>query len=92
MTNTETGLPEVPEGYFWRIQQGAFSIYRIELRRKRWIGSARVDSAILDYYDAHRQVLEPRVEAFRKAQNIMKEFNDPWVELLGDYPPRNIND
>jgi hypothetical protein len=86
-----TGLPVVPEGYLWRVRMGALHINKLDLRKKTWYGSRKVDSRVLWYYDDYRNVLDPRDEIWQRAVSIMKEFVDPWTEFYGDYPPKTLN-
>ena len=88
MTNTETGLPELPEGYFWRVVEIAAHITRVELRKKAWLGSRRVRSC--RYYESYHTVREPGERILSCALGIMKEFHDPWAEFYGDYPPKSL--
>ena len=90
MTDTETGLPELPEGYFWRVVEGADHITYVELRKKAWLGSRRVDRRSCRYYNEYHDVLDPRDEILSCALWIMKEFHDPWAEFYGDYPPKSL--
>ena len=87
-----TGLPVVPEGYFWRVRRGALEITWLELQKKTWYGGKTVDKRVCHYYSSERAVLDPREEILSNALSIMQEFNDPWIGFYGDYPPKSIKE
>lgn len=89
-TDVNTGLPELPEGYFWRVRIGSMHMTYVELRKKSWFGSLRVQRRRARYYDGDGEVLDPREEIITLAMSIMKEFNDPWTPFYGDYPPKKL--
>ncbi|WP_346921917.1 hypothetical protein [Glutamicibacter creatinolyticus] len=35
MTDPNTGLPELPEGHFWRLKEGEYCTVRLSIRKKR---------------------------------------------------------
>lgn len=86
----ETGLPKLPENFFWRVREGSLSTDRVELRKKLRFGSVKVDSRVARYYADDGAVLDPRDEILRLAKRIFGEFNDPWTEYRGDYPPKSL--
>lgn len=83
-----TGMPEVPEGYFWRVKRGGY--YKLEVQlRKRWFWqfSHSVESCPLD--DATEWGV------VNNAAYILERWNKrtlgPTVSgLLGDYPPKKL--
>lgn len=86
----KTGLPELPEGHFWRVKMGSLSINHLELRKKAWYGSRKLHDRALFYYDRNKNVLDPAGEIERAATSIMNEFIDPWTDYYGDYPPKKL--
>ncbi len=87
-----TGIYEIPDRYFWRVRQGALSIYYIELRKRVGPFSRRIDQRVLHYYDKYHNVLDPTEEVLDRAYQIMQEFHDPWGIVFGDYPPRKLGE
>lgn len=87
-------LPEPPEGHFWRVRQGALSLTYLELRKKTFFGSKKVDSRICRYYDLEHRVIDPEYEIARRAESILAEYYDPWDEYYGEYygeyPPKTF--
>lgn len=85
---TELNLPELPEGYFFRVRQHAFGFYPwVELRRKlKWFGSVKVDE-VWQYhteFDSVNQeveylagVLEDRIKERKRI------YEDEYIE--GDF-------
>lgn len=88
--DSATGLPELPEGYFWRVRTGSLSRDYLDLRKKTWYGSKVIDNRVLRYYDGEGNVIEPRVEILNRAKRIYGEFENPWDEYYGDYPPKKL--
>lgn len=85
-----TGLPELPEGYFWRVRPGSFRMDRLELRKRVWFFSVEEDSRILPFYGGNREPLDPGETILVHAKSIMKEFHNPWGSYYGDYPPKTL--
>lgn len=90
-----TGLPEVPEGYFWRIKRwnyghGPYSL-RVELRRRLAFGlSVAVEDSLSrhteeDILRSANQVL--RLSAARIENRRTINERDKFV---GDYPPKSL--
>lgn len=76
-------VPELPEGYFFRVSYAYFGMLRIALRKKlRW-GSRSVVSSLA--YPNDRSVLQEmddlKAEAFAP---------DPCEKYCGDYPPKTL--
>lgn len=92
--SSATGLPSLPDGYFWRIYPGLMGDY-LELRSRVWKFSKRVDRRLLPfYYRDTREPIPPEESVMFGAEAIMKEapFNDPWPKLYGDYPPKKLGE
>lgn len=92
MTDATTGLPELPEGYFWRVRPGSLHMDKLELRKRVWFFSILQDSRVLHYYTDTQRVLDPRDEILRAARKILKEFVNPWEAFYGDYPPKRLEE
>jgi len=91
--DTDTGLPKVPEGYFWRVCQSMLGVDKLQLRKKTWYGSRKIDERMLQfYYKDSRTVMPPQESILWSAEAISKEadFNDPWTAFRGDYPPKKV--
>ncbi len=91
MVDTATGLPELPEGYFWRVK-----FDRVEIRKKlRW-GSTLECRGYLrslsmpgtDIAGAILAEAETTADYWR-----CNRFRDSLVRdsLVGDYPPKKLN-
>ena len=81
-------IPELPEGYFFRVKPTIFDALRIDLRKKlRW-GSRCIEW----------NVTYPNDEAVLRAMNRLKAENftpqppDPRNPYCGDYPPKTLGD
>lgn len=87
MTNPETGLPFLPEGYFWRVTRGTASKYvYVQIRKRRLIGSACVADSILSKGEVTAAKIRER------AGFALKDF-DPdhnFRAFVGDYPPKKL--
>lgn len=84
------GLPALPEGYFWRIKNGFYADHamRIEIRKKLWVGSWRIDWMSFVVEDDDGATAE---HLFSAASRLLEEF---WKnggikarrnELRGDF-------
>lgn len=88
-----TGLPELPEGYFWRISQAIVSedALRVELYRKR-----RFTSPVrIDFRMAGASSEEDMKRCIREEAGLLfKETFQPnkYAGFMGDYPPKSLND
>lgn len=90
--DAKTGLPVLPEGYFWRVRRGALEVSHLELRKRVGWFSKTIASRVCNYYyTGGVDVIEPEVEILFRAESIMKEFHDPWIPFYGDYPPNTIS-
>ena len=91
-----TGLPEVPEKYFWRVENGGKRYeryFKVSLCRKRWIGRPR----IVEWHFAFKFPLSGTAEEdiFRVAERLhVQEFGsgkpDQFEKFYGDYPPKRL--
>lgn len=87
-----TGLPELPEGYFWRVVDGYFA-NELHIRKKFGPFSIKQEERVLNYYtfeNGFRELLDPAEEIKRVAADMGKELSDPWAAYIGDYPPKKL--
>jgi hypothetical protein len=91
---TETGLPVVEPGYFWRIKKWNYELsshsLMIQLRRRRRFGSALVGDMISTHgaeeiHRTCRRIIENT--AMVRAKNATLHDRDKFV---GDYPPKSL--
>lgn len=127
MTDIETGLPELPEGFFWRIRNAQRPLYdwfrsttyvdvydefvlcvmktgyvkpgtRVIPGKWYWpFPKTEDDSRQVPAQEVYIEKVygEPTPEAFRDtAQVLLKRFEDARLRerLLGDYPPKKLED
>lgn len=88
MIDQNTGLPGLPDGFFWRITRGAGSEYvELQIRRRRWFGSKKcADWPIQKSRVSVRTILEAAqyaLDRFDKSGKRHKRF-------VGDYPPKKL--
>lgn len=96
MTNIDpaTGLPQLPEGYFWRVRKDTFfrQYSYIEIRKPgRLFGSKIVVQATRHTEDIDEQ--EIRTFADMLSEELEEKLNPkPRTEknLFGDYPPKKL--
>lgn len=87
-TNSETALPAVPEGYFWRVSRDFLGVfYRVQLRKKnRLFGSHVVEwtaGSIDELNEAEiRYCAEYVLEEWKQGPSPVRR------DLLGDYFPK----
>ena len=83
LIDDSTGLPKLPDGYFWRVCSP--SIPEIQIRKKTWFGRSSLVS--WDY-------LPGRVFNDKDVRNAaVSLFQWTWTtknNLFGDYPPNKI--
>jgi hypothetical protein len=89
-----TGLPELPEGYFWRVREVggtkyADSLY-VCLMRRRWYGATEVERAMASQNSAWGPTMAHALRA--RAQHVVEDqfrtTTPDFAALLGDYPPK----
>lgn len=103
--DTATGLPELPEGHFWRISEVGGEKYTecvyLDIRR-RWSrfhgllrGSVEIDRCMVAQHEVYGPTLGHAVA--RRAQAMRDEFvKDKLIylpeitALVGDYPPKKF--
>lgn len=88
-----TGMPTLPEGYFWRVKKNSDSYWLldIQVRRQIWVGSILV-SWIHSMLGTEAEVLHQAAQLrqsgtleFKLRAHSRKKHVNPKV--LGDYPP-----
>lgn len=88
----KTGLPELPEGYFWRVKESVSIFVDVEIRKKWWVGSRQVAWTSMYRSQLSKQkILECARYVLSKWRRDVTETNDSRA-LLGDYPPKSLNE
>jgi hypothetical protein len=86
----DTGLPELPEGHFWRVLVRYGAHYRIQIREEVKILGFKLGSTEV----AEQVMLEltPN-ETSRRARELYQKtyMGKDKLALLGDYPPKSLN-
>ena len=95
----ETGLPKLPETYFFRVKKSGEHI-RVEIWKKIqrkflwWPYEGERDTG---HWSCFEKSIADKSELFRTAKFAYYSFMSArhpannFEELLGDYPPKNIN-
>jgi hypothetical protein len=85
-----TGLPELPEGYFWRIKKFIAPYARVEIRRADKFFSTLIESGVLYRAETgdHKKIVDT-------AQFALKKWNEyrglsARESVYGDYPPKKL--
>jgi hypothetical protein len=95
-TDPLTGLPEVPEGYFWQVKKAGIDDWlRLYLKKKLFWGlSCEVEWTVVQppftpetFYDEALHILEEWDPKMKKQAD-----EDQGRAYLGKYPPKNIKD
>lgn len=90
-----TGLPELPNGYFWRIAIDTYHrVPALYIRRKLWIGSREVcHASIYDYSKdktyTTKQILDRAVHSLAVFEDD-RDDNARTEALIGNYPPKKL--
>lgn len=81
-----TGLPELPEGHFWRIKDSSPEYLRVQIRKRAWIGSKVMAWSVVRKSNATPD------EVLRTATLVLWEIKHGanWRNCLGDYPPKKL--
>lgn len=95
--NLLTGLPELPDGYFWRVTRvggkGYANALYLSIRRKVLFFSVRVEYGMVRPYS-----WAPTVEEGlrKRAKSILEDWQESAIShprldtVLGDYPPKKL--
>lgn len=90
----ETGLPSLPEGYFWRVKSASslLTAPKVQLRKKMWIGSYVVDDAwTLDEFHSAEQEVRYLAMMIWDRQRAEQERILGLARVVGDYPPKRLS-
>ena len=90
---TKLTLPDVPSGYFWRVARGKGDAPEVQLRKKIWWFSVRIDHVVLKSrrIPSAGVLPEPAVEITEAAQSLSRRFRPVvpkkpvWGNFYGDY-------
>lgn len=85
-----TGLPELPEGYFWRIKKDIYPFAQVQIRKQgRFFSYKKYSSPLyrssLEYPRAIVKTAEYAIESWQRQNKILGD-ND----VYGDYPPKKL--
>jgi hypothetical protein len=74
-------LPELPDGYFWRLSSDSFGFMTTEIRRKGKLWSVRVEMGVL----SHNPPVEGEIE--RTARWTFEKFREraARIDFLNDF-------
>lgn len=87
MIDDKTGLPALPDGYFWRVTRGVASRYvYLQMRKKRWLGSKVVDYSIISKSENTAELV------LKRARGVVRDFNPDrnHKQFVGNYPPNTL--
>ena len=91
MTHTEPGLPELPDGYFWRVYESSTHYARVALvYRRLWRWATEVDSIVLPKYELSAPQIQQAAEDLYGRNKVRATGGDKWKQFLGDYPPKSL--
>lgn len=105
-TNADTGLPELAEGYFWRVYPShsdsiflRVSIFRREIStRRKGIFRPKdvevVSETEVEWSVVYKTEASP-AEILSTAQYVLGklyEVSNDWSQYVGDYPPNKLGD
>jgi len=82
-----TGLPVLPEGYFWRVTWPRDGFWQVQLRKRTWYGSRCVAWTCGRYEMTAGKVKELAgyVLKYKFEKEPVHEMH-----LVGDYPPKTL--
>lgn len=93
----ETGLPLLPDGYFWRVRSAHFRGHAyVELRssylKRHWLFWKKRLSTKIHEEMILTPISRPRIlkEARECVEAVQKHLVSDY-SLLGDYPPKSLN-
>lgn len=88
----DTGMPVVPEGYFWRVKPGQMYAVIVELRRKWFWGFTHCVEDTLgdDLSEDGIRNLAAYVLNKWEQRAIQKREREEIRALFGDYPPKKL--
>lgn len=82
-----TGLPTLPEGYFWRVTRPSRGYWQVQLRKCTWYGSRCVA-----WTESQHEMTASKVKELAGYVLEYKFEKEPVHEmhLVGDYPPKTL--
>ena len=82
-----TGLPAVPEGYFWRVTEPQGGGWSVQLRKRTWYGSRCAAGTV-----TRCEMTASKVKELAGYVLKYKFEKEPVHEmhLVGDYPPKTL--
>lgn len=91
MLDSDTGLPEVPEFYYWYVGPRALNMSTVKLirRRKYWFAT-EVDSRIIWTSDLNPATVRRAAEAILRSCEDQIRAKEAQAELYGQYPPNEL--
>lgn len=96
MIDKNTGLPEVPEGYFWRVKKFNYDYSRytvdVQLRHRIWGGFSTEVANLLAEGNAE-SILNAALTVLRMwGREINAQAKrDEREQFIGDYPPKRLS-
>lgn len=90
MSDTFTGLPGLPKGYFWRVRRGSAEYLRLQMRKKTWFGSAVVEWSVTERHKASPTELREAASCILRKLERRSTQGADWKKYLGDYPPKML--
>lgn len=84
-----TGLPQVPEGMFWRVKKQTSLHWRVELREEKFF-SSRLVSYATSRYDIAPVSKENILSSAAFALTEYRRTSHGDMSLLGYYPPKKV--
>ena len=93
----ETGLPVLPEGFFWRVYKSHSNSkhYRVGVFYRTWLGRRKLVhreawSAGSLHKISPEDIRDTAHHALRQWDKHTGPESDDWKSLLGDYPPKKL--
>lgn len=89
-TDSTTGLPELPQGHFWRVKKSIGPFADVQLIKKVWIFNR-----VVEWTSLYRYELTP--SEIRSCADFILRYKNPFgsrtgdTSLYGDYPPKKLN-
>lgn len=85
-----TGMPEVPEGHFWRIKKHTAEYMVVQLRKRVLFWSVVVEDWTVNKAKASAgEILTAANFALRHLAQ-KRDTTDSWKQYIGDYPPLTL--
>lgn len=93
--DVRTGLPLLPEGYFWRVNlatdsYGVFKFFEVALRKKRWLGSTLEIKKTCHVRKYGNVSNKERIKDAAKEAYVSWKREEEALNMAGDYPPKRL--